>query len=257
MGQIKKNTNELIRMRKRKKLIKKIIFWTITTLIITVILGLKLPYFNVSEIVIENNILVATEDIENLSEINIGSNIFLLSKADTRENILSNPYISDVKVKRKLPSVVLLEITERTPQYYISKGNEYVILDVSGYVLEITGAITDKSLVQLSGLDAALAQPSMLISEDSRRLQQIEVFSDLIKRNISDTKITAIDLQSSSEIKVYFNNIEVKAGSIDGMQEKLNKAINIISQQELQNLKGYIDVSYDEAPVISIEDQEE
>lgn len=257
MGQIKKNTNELIRMRKRKKLIKKTIFWIVTSLIIIVILGLKLSYFNISEILVENNRLVATQDIENLSEINLGSNIFLLSKTDIRDKILANPYISDVKVHRKLPSMVVLEIAERTPQYYIYNDKEYVILDVSGYVLEITSTITDKKLVQLSGLDPALAEPGSLISEDSRRLQQIEVFSDLIKRNISDTKITAIDLESGSEIKVYFNNIEVKTGNIEEMQEKLNKAINIINQQGLKNSKGYIDVSFDEAPVISIEEQEE
>jgi cell division protein FtsQ len=253
MGDIKKNTNELIRIRKKRKLVRRTIFFIVITIISVVILCLKLPYFNISEIVVENNKLVKSEEIEKLSEISLGSNIFNLSKDKVSSKILSNPYVSEVRVKRQLPSIAVLEVKERIPQYYISRGKQYVILDTAGYVLQTADSIADQNLVQLSGVDASKAFPGNPISTESRKLQQIEVFSDLMGRSLSDTRISAIDLEGNSEIKVYFNNIMVKAGSIEGMQDKLNKAINIIDQQNLKNLKGYIDVSFDGAPVISVE----
>lgn len=62
------------------------------------------------------------DEIENLSSINLGTNIFYLNKTEVKNQLLTNPYISDVKIHRKLPSIVVLDVVERKPQYYIFRG---------------------------------------------------------------------------------------------------------------------------------------
>ena len=74
-----------------------------------------------------------------------------------------------------------------------------------------------------------------------KNLSNFRVFSDLIHRNKSDAVITSIDLENDADIKVFFRKIMVKVGSLNDMENKLNKAINIITQKNLGELKGYID----------------
>lgn len=254
MRGVKKSTNELIRIRKRKKAIRKSVFFTIVTVVAVIILCLKHPYFNVSTIVVNNNSIVATEDIEKLSDIKIERNIFSFRKKEVKENLLSNSYISEVSIKRKLPSTVIIEVVERKPKYYIVSRKEYVLIDSIGYVLERVQSIKGFDLVELAGIEGDAALQGNNIVSDKKNTNQIEVFSDLIDRNLSDITISSIDVQSSADIKVYFGDILVKVGSIDRMESKLNKAINIITQQNIKNAKGYIDVSFNGDPVISIEE---
>ncbi|NLZ47331.1 MAG: FtsQ-type POTRA domain-containing protein [Clostridiales bacterium] len=258
MGDTRKKTNELIRRRKRKKLIKKIIIFSILAIIALTVFLLKHPYFNIIRVEVTNNKLLDKGEIESLSNVNLGSNIFYLNKNEIRKQLLSNPYISNVKIHRKLPSTVELEIIERKPQYYIFREEDYIIVDTEGVALEsvlsLDAARKDSNvLVELTGLDISEIKIGEKVSNDNKKIEQLQVFSDLIQRNISDTVITAINLESDADIKVYFKDIMVKVGNINNMESKLNDAINIITQKNLADLKGYIDISFDGDPVMSIE----
>lgn len=259
MGESKKRTNELIRRRKKKKLIKKIIIFLILAIIALAAFCLKHPYFNITAIEVTNSKLVDKEEVQGLSNINLGTNIFNLNKNTVRQQILTNPYISDVKIHRNLPSTVLLDIVERRPQYYISTEQEYIIVDTEGVALESVLSIdasraNSESLVEITGLDISQIVIGEKVGSNDKKIEQLHVFSDLIQRNQSEAIITCINLESDADIKVNFKDIMVKVGSINDMEGKLNKAINIITQQNLVNLKGYIDLSFDGDPVMSIEE---
>lgn len=259
MGDRKKKTNELIRRRKKKRFIRKTIIFFILALTALTAFLLKHPYFNITAVEVTNNRLLDKDLIESLSNINFGSNIFYLNKKEVRNQILTNSYISDVKVHRKLPSTVVLEVVERRPQYYIVKGKEYIIVDNEGVALESVLSIAasradSKSLVEITGLDTSQIKVGEKIEKNNKKIEQIEVFSDLIQRNKSEDTITAIDLERDADIKVYFKEIMVRVGNLSDMENKLNKAINIIIQKNLNDLKGYIDLSFDGDPVMSIEE---
>ena len=199
------------------------------------------------------------DEIENLSSINLGTNIFYLNKTEVKNQLLTNPYISDVKIHRKLPSIVVLDVVERKPQYYIFRGQEYIVVDDQGVALESVlsleaSRVDSKTLVEITGLDTSQITIGEKISDNDKKIEQFQVFSDLIHRNKSDAVITSIDLENDADIKVFFREIMVKVGSLNDMENKLNKAINIITQKNLGELKGYIDLSFDGDPVMSIEE---
>lgn len=253
MGKTKKSTNELIKIRNKKRRIKRNVFFTVMSVVILIVLCLKLSYFNISSIQVMNNTLVTKDEIIELSNIHLGSNIFSLKKDAVRNNLLSNSYIQEVKITRKLPSIINIEVSEREPQYYIVKGKEYVIIDKNGIVLDIVGSLKGFKLVQISGITEEESSTGGLVSKEAKKIKQIETFTDLIDRGLSDIKITALDLSSNTDIKVYFNNIMVKVGGIEDMQDKLNRTINIITQQNIKDSKGYIDISFKGDPVMYIE----
>lgn len=259
MGDTKKKTNELIRRRKKKRFIKKTIIFLILAITALTVFLLKHPYFNIIGVEVTNNKLVNNEEIENLSNINLGSNIFYLNTKEVRKQLLTNPFIYDVKIHRKLPSRVVLDVVERKPQYYMYKGQEYIIIDTEGVALEsvlsIDAARADsKTLVEITGLDTSQIKIGEKVGNNNKKNEQLQVFSDLIQRNKSEALISCIDLESDADIKVYFKEIMVKVGSLNDMESKLNKAINVITQRNLGDSKGYIDISFDGVPVMSIEE---
>ena len=65
-------------------------------------------------------------------------NIFKINKQDTREKVKQNAYIDTVEIKRTLPDVVTIVVTERTATYQISFSNMYMLINNQGYMLETT-----------------------------------------------------------------------------------------------------------------------
>ncbi|MDP4088073.1 MAG: FtsQ-type POTRA domain-containing protein [Bacillota bacterium] len=253
MGDEKRNANELIRMRKKKRRRRKISLLAALFIIVSVILCLKLSYFNIARVEVLDNKIVAKEDIIKLSGINPGKNIFYLNKKDIKNKVLSNSYISEVSIKRQLPSTVVLDIKERIPRFHMAEDKDYILLDAEGYVLDRITAVDQSSTVQVLGLKTDNISFGKRITDDQKKLREFEVFDDMISRDKTKEKITSLDISDNMDIKVCFNNITVKVGNIDDMQNKLNKAINIISQQNLTDASGYIDVSYNGVPVISVQ----
>lgn len=249
----RRSANELIRRRKKEKRIRKAVFLMLVLVITAVILCLKLPYFNIAAVEVSNNKLIPKNDILKYANTHLGENIFCLNKREIENKLLANPYISKVDIRRQFPSTIYLEVGERVPGLFITEDKNFIVLDEEGYVLDRVNKIDPKGLIQLVGLDTKAAALGKKITGDSKKLMQIKALSDLEKRNLTDAKISVIDLTDSSDIKVSFNKVTVKAGSIDDIQNKLNKALNIITQQHLENASGYIDVSFNGVPVISIQ----
>lgn len=253
MGNEKRSSNELIRRRKKKRLIKRMIVFLVILVITGIILCLKLPYFNIVRIDVINNKLVTKEEINKLADVRLGKNIFLTNTKQIENKVLSCSYISKVSIKRKFPSTITLDVKERVPELYIAQDKNYILLDSEGYVLDSVESIENMNLIQFSGLDFNSIVKGKKITDDLKKLKQLFLFSDLQRRNLSDVKISSVDIKDVADMKVIFNKITVNIGNSEGMEKKLNDAINIISQQNLKDATGYIDVSYKEKPVISIQ----
>ena len=63
-----------------------------------------------------------------------------------------------------------------------------------------------------------------------------------------------VDVSNVLDIKVYSGKMCIKFGTTEDLKNKFNKAINIISQPEYKDAKGYVDVSFKGNPVVFIEE---
>ncbi|ERI91290.1 POTRA domain protein, FtsQ-type [Clostridiales bacterium oral taxon 876 str. F0540] len=248
-----KTDNKLIINRRRKKAVRKTIISLILLISVTVTLCLKLSYFNVSNISVINNHTINSDEIIKLSQIKKGINIFYLNFKNVQTNLRSNPYILSADIKRKLPSTIIISIKEREAVFYTKRDNKYLIIDRNGIILEEKEDISQMKLTSLLGFNFKEAQIGMVIPvQDKRKLENISLMTELISDNTSGIDITSIDLSNNLNLEVYTNNICIKLGS-GNIKDKLNKALNIIVNNNLKDQKGYIDVSFDGTPVISID----
>lgn len=246
--------NELIEKRRKKIRRKKIIVGMVFLIAILITLSIKLPYFKVKNIEVYNNNRVVSDKIIKDSEINKGSNIFYINTNKIKNNILENPYILSVEVKRKLPDSIDLYVQERNAVFYAEKGKKYVIIDKNGICLEIADNITNMNLIKLIGIDTSKVTVGNTIPvSDKRQLNTISTVTDIVSFNSICKNIKALDIQDEVNIVAYYNNIKIKLGSNDNMLNKLNKAINIINGENLTAANGYVDVSYNGNPVYSID----
>lgn len=252
---MEKSKNELIEKRRKRLRRKKLIVFLVLLAVILIIVSIKMPYFKIQTINVYNNSTLNSNEIISESKIKKGANIFYLNTKSIESNILDNPYVSNVKISRKLPNTINIYVEERKAAFYVEKDKKYVIIDKNGICLEIVSDIKNLNLIQLIGVDASKAKVGEVIAvDDKRKLSTISTLTDIISANNSICKnIKSIDIQDEVNINAYYNNMEIKLGSSDDLLKKLNRAINIINGENLSAQKGYVDVSFNGNPVYSIQ----
>jgi cell division protein FtsQ len=249
-----KKSNELIRLRKKKIFIRRAILCSIFFFSVLVTLCLKLPYFNIENILVKNNRNIEPSVIISLSNIQKGSNVFYINIKNVKSNILSNSYIEDVSLSRRLPNTVVLSVKERDASYYIEKDGSFVVLDSNGIILEVRQNIRSMNLVKIDGITLDKVHiGSVLDTLDKRKLTFLKELGELILANSSPLEFSKVDISNIMDLNIHFSNMEVKLGNEDDLENKLNKAVSIIVANDLKDASGYINVGFEGPPVLYIE----
>lgn len=154
------------KLKPKKPFYKKPALWIILLFIIVSTLSyfVLFSWFQVSKINISGNNKVNNQDVESLVRsyvnreiIGIGSfklyskNIFLSNNKKLSDNILKEfALIETVKISKKLPDTINLEIKERIEAFAFCNG-ECFLIDVNGVIFEnIKDVLEDKLILRLS-----------------------------------------------------------------------------------------------------------
>lgn len=246
-----RKNNQLVIKRRKKRTRRRFLIFSLLLIVTSIALAFNLKTFDVKEIFVKNNVNVTKDDIINLSGISLGDNIFYISFYKIKRNILSNPYIKTVKLKRKLPDSIEISVTERKEAAYFQKESSFYILDETGVFLKKCSDAP--KLLKVKGIENKVTYEQNSVSfKDSRYKEAIEKFNILNSSNSSRYKFSIVDLSSLVNIKLYINNMEIRLGSDDDLLNKVNTAINIMDKDGVSMEKGYIDVSFKGNPVFYI-----
>jgi cell division protein FtsQ len=253
MNDNRKN-NELVKKMRKIKKIKKTIVTIIFMFCVICLLCYKLPCFNVKTVNVSNNDFVSAEEIIGLANISTNDNVFFLKGKNIKNNLIKNAYIKGVKIKRKLPSTIELVVDERKPVFYFQNGN-YTLIDSEGNVLERCDSLRKQDLIEIKGVKFSVVENGKEKVENEKVTKILNDFSDLIDRNQSGVAIRGIDVSNIMDMTLQINNLTVKIGSYYDMQYKLNRALNIVATDSVKNKSGYVDVSFNGNPVVSLRDE--
>lgn len=107
-------------------------------LICTAIIVAMTLFFRVDSIVVTGQRRYTAEEIQAASGVELGSNMYLLNKYDIVRAIIGKlPYIEDIRVNRKLPDTLLIEVHE--------SGRPFALLqDGSAWLISSTGKIVEQ-----------------------------------------------------------------------------------------------------------------
>ncbi|HEX3015491.1 MAG TPA: FtsQ-type POTRA domain-containing protein [Desulfobacteria bacterium] len=126
---------------------------SITLLAALAVLGaLRSPMFNVQQVVVEGNRLVSEQDILDLANVGLGTNIFRVPTASIAQNVALHPLIKSVNVSRRLPSTLVISVTERQPVAMVPVQNGFVIVDEQGVFLQRSDTWPKNAVPIISGV---------------------------------------------------------------------------------------------------------
>jgi|GEM_PF-3378573 len=158
------------------------------------------------------------------SDVDIGDRLFFNSRKKIADGILEKlPYADSVRVHRKFPSTLSLEITETTPVGSILCNNVSYLINSRCKLLEYYPADSDTSSLVIDGLEVGVSVPGqeIVLSNQlyadslSTLLQALEDYDllDTVSR-INMTKLYNISF-------LYDNRISVEIGDVSSLERKL------------------------------------
>lgn len=226
--------------QKRRKKIKRIKFILKIILLIGIITGgiifaLTSPIFNIKDIKVLNNNIVASDTIISLSEIKLEENIFKIYSIRVIEKIKENPYIENVKIHRKFPSIVEIEVEERTPEYSVDYMGKYAYINNQGYILKISEDSKNLPVIQGSKTSEEEVKPgTRLNNEDLSKLEDVIKIMNSITENGLDGKVISIDISDENEYIIYLNedNKKIHLGDSSNLSNKMLYVVAILEQEK-------------------------
>ncbi len=204
---------------------------------------LTAPFLQIKEININGIKRVSKDEILELAEIGLGDNIIAVDIAEIKKRIKKHPWVDTVKVNRKMPDKLLIEIKERTAVALINLDNLYLI-DSSGSIFKRVSIEDD---VDLPVITTDVAKEDVEDDEKASSLiiEAIDLIGLLNTREkfgldmVSEIKIdtvyglTLYAMDSGTRIEIGSNNLQEKLLMFDRVFQEFGSSFLRIESVDL------------------------
>ncbi len=199
--------------------------------------------YNIGVINVEGNVKYTIEEIKELANIEIGTNINKLKAGKTEKIIEELPYVRDAKVVRKYPETVIIKVEEYESSFVAlnKETNEYIRLTDKGVILEQCNLedVTETELL-LFGIHFDDNLGEKIVELEQKKLQTlIEMMDKYSKANISKN-ITSVEFNEGDIILTLDYDIDVIMDTNE-VEYKLNLLSSILD--EINGKVGTIDMT--------------
>ena len=217
---LKKKVRKTKKPRKKKKRKKKNY---LLRLFVIIVVSVGLYYFASSEmfdidkVQIENNQHYTIEQIKDKAGVKIGQNIFKFKKSELKEKLLKDPYFENVVIKRKFPSTIVIDVTERTEMAIIKRAGQNIVIDPNGLVLRVTDATP--TVTELTGLRVKKVEAGKALQVDESALlaDTLEMMKKLEGTELFFKKIEVANVT----IRAYIYDQLICEGTPDNMMKSI------------------------------------
>ncbi|MBQ1829684.1 MAG: FtsQ-type POTRA domain-containing protein [Ruminococcus sp.] len=197
--------------------------------------------FKTENIIVEGCSYYYDDQIISYSNVSLQQNIFIAKMNSTPQDIIDNfAYVEDARVDFNIPDTITITITDAVPAYYMTEGNNYLLISAKGRVLErtetkpdglpelICGEVTGKEVGEYIKFD----DPSVpdLLNTVANSLSD-NSFTGIVGFDVTDT--TAITLD-------YEGRIKINVGVAEDLDYKLRTAQAIIDKKLDPNHTGQV-----------------
>lgn len=223
--------------KRRNKKIKKILKIIVLLLIIIggTTFAMVSPIFNIKDIKVLNNEKIASDTIISLSGLTSSQNIFRFSNSQVENQIKENPYIETVKINRKLPSTIEIEVTEKKHDYSVSFMGKYAYINKQGYILEISDDSQGKVIIYGTTTNEEEITPGKrLNTQDLEKMTDVIRITDIATENNLIDKVTSIDISNKNDYIIYMESEQknIHIGDISNISNKMLYIIAILEQEK-------------------------
>lgn len=205
-------------------------------------------FFRVDNISVSGQKRYTAEEIQEAAGVEPGSNMYLLNKYDVVRNITRKlPYIEDIRVNRKLPDTLLIEVRESgRPFALVQEGSAWLISSGGKIVDQLPereagdyGRITGCELLAPS-VGTTLALATEYASQQSSLLALLKALDEAGLTENADS----IQLDELSYLKMdYIGRFTVRMAYGADYEWELKKLTATLAKEQIQsNMTGTIDL---------------
>jgi len=211
-----------------------------------IILLMLSPLFNVTKVIVEGNKRVSGESIQR--GLGLGSpssvNVFLFERRGALER-LNNPYIESISIdKAYFSREITVTVVERRLIGFVEFAHgQYLYIDESGLVLEAATSFSER-LPIIVGLDLpgfTVGAPLEVTNEHA--LRDLQEISRFLSRHEIESDVIRVDVNDSSNIRLFINNLVVSFGDTTDGDRKMQMLIQILNHFEGEDIRGTLDIS--------------
>ena len=187
--------------------------------------------FTIDAIEVKGNSHYTAEEIINIGHASSGRNIIYKANIkETTEFLEQNPYIKRAEVKRKLPSTLVIKVTERKERLAFKYDDDYLVMDDDGILLKKTRNKPRTTIIK--GIVVSKIKLGEKIGTENGKL--MDKVLNLIKTMIkSDLYYVKIDISKEKAVKAYiYDTLVVKADYDSLMTNMKNGKLHLV----LENL---------------------
>jgi cell division protein FtsQ len=236
------------RINKRGKIT---IYSFILLSILLIYICISSSIFELRKIDLNGNDKISKSDIMNMASIKLGKNLFQYNINDIEKNILKNPYVNFVKVSRKIPDKLKIDIKENTEDAIIKINNKYLYIRDDGLLLAEKKDITNKNIPIITGLEVKEKN----INENIKINNKQNLIMCSIKCLKDNNMLREIDTINITKNYIYMktnNGIQVNMKLDDNIKYNIDRLNEVLIDLKSNNVKnGTVDLTSKEQAVYS------
>lgn len=150
-------------------------------------------------------------------------------------------FIEDVKVKKKYPSTLVINVTEAKKAADIQVGDTFSVVSGSGIILEMGNVDSTGTVPVIKGFElSSKAVGDKLESSDKNKLR---IYNDVMKtlKKLDITKVGEIDMTSRSDIVLFYDGrINIEIGSTVDLEYKMGYFKSVIEEKLSDEFRGRV-----------------
>lgn len=239
--------------RKHKKFLRVLVYIVLVafvlSLIITAIYGVyKLSTsskYVFSKVEFKKNNIYIYDELLDASKLNVGENLYSISKSQVAKNIEELPYVESVKVKRKIPDTLVITVNEYESKYmaYNKETDKYLRLTDSGVIIEEAKPEEKKDnelFVYGINFDDEIKFKESIVELEKSKLEFFEKVNEVYEKVGIEKVITSIEFKEKNIILTLDYDISVTLEN-NNLDYKLTFLKSILA--EIQGKSGSIDMT--------------
>lgn len=232
---------------KQKRMLRLVIFLSALSVIIIIIM--LTMFLKINKVTIVGTTRYPHSEITAVSGVVKGKNILTLNTKETEKSIKKNfPAINSVKVTKKFPSHVAIEVKETEEVMYTAVGEQYYSLDSELRVVASYDSMEEAEMlglkrIYLKGVTKCITG-EVITTEDADIVEMVkQLYNSLVKYELF-YDVKEIDFKDKFDIKFKLGvKYEVKLGNILECDTKMEILCGIIEKLPPEEI-GTIDFSY-------------
>lgn len=212
---------------------------------VAAVVGAVTLFFRMDHIIVSGNERYSDQEILNASGLETGSNLYFLNKFSVKERIFAQlPYVEEVRINRKLPDTLLIEVRECRAVAGVESENGVWLISDQGKLLEETETPPD-GCPRITGVPLLEPAASLKMNFGEEAEYRAGVVLTLLReaeeRNMRE-KIVSINMSDDTAIELaYLYRFTVRFPWTADVGYKLESLATVVDYLE-NNEMGRIDL---------------